>query len=165
LITTAEEVGTSTSLFIHIKKNINKFITGLQDVCQEVGVEYNPTKLIDTWGYANSAINKLLNNGDISSKEADELKAKFSLAGTTDIKTNRLVFDFDHKDVTEAKKDTQRCLAKLYTAGFQKENILCCFSGNKGFSVEVILDEYITRKEFENITQQISNTDRDWETA
>ena len=69
------------SVYTYQEEHYNKYMTGLQDVCQEIGIEFNPSKIIDTCGSVFGEIKRLINNDDISKNEADDLKAKFSLAG------------------------------------------------------------------------------------
>ena len=61
-----------------------------------------------------------------------------SLAGIKDVKTNRLVFDFDNdSDIEKARDDASELYTRLLHEGIPKENIGAYFSGNKGFHVEV----------------------------
>lgn len=87
----------------------------------------------------------------------DLLEKKKSLAGTVGLKTNRLIFDFDIKkkqnitDIGIARTDANELLKRLKDFGLSRENVQVCFSGNKGFSVEVDLNQEITRDQFKNI--------------
>lgn len=74
--------------------------------------------------------------------------------GITDVKTNKLIFDFDNKDnLNEALESTKELYDRLIKSGFTEENILLSFSGNKGFGVEIEIDKEITPKEQKKITQ------------
>ena len=84
------------------------------------------------------------------SKAAEQLKNTKSLAGIRDIKIDRLVWDFDSKNLEEALEDTKNLVDHLLT-NFKEQNIRVSFSGNKGFHVEIHLDRTLTRKEFEAI--------------
>lgn len=84
------------------------------------------------------------------SKAAEQLKNTKSLAGIRDIKIDRLVWDFDSKNLEEALQDTKN-LVDYLLSNFNEQNIRVSFSGNKGFHVEVHLDRTLTRKEFEAI--------------
>lgn len=79
-----------------------------------------------------------------------QLKETKSLAGIRDIKTDRLVWDFDSKDLDEALRDTNDLVDRLLTY-FPAKNIRVFFSGNKGNHVEVHLNETLTRSQFEKI--------------
>lgn len=82
-----------------------------------------------------------------------QFKATGSLAGMRDgVKTNRIVFDFDSKaNVELAKLDAITTLDRL-TAAFNPDAIKIYFSGNKGFHIDIEVNELLSRKEFEAIT-------------
>lgn len=74
-----------------------------------------------------------------------------SLQGIEDVTTNKLVFDFDSKaDLKEAQSDTLALLERLKTHGIAPEQALVCFSGRKGFHVQVDLSESISQKQFKD---------------
>lgn len=75
-----------------------------------------------------------------------------SVKGITGLKTQRLVWDFDSKiDIELARKDTIELLARLVESGVPEEKLKVYFSGNKGFGVEVDINESLNRQEFVNI--------------
>lgn len=75
-----------------------------------------------------------------------------SLAGITDVKTNRIIFDLDSKeDLEKARKDALLLCSRLLSEGMEDKNIQLYFSGNKGYHVELFTDQYYSRKEIENI--------------
>ena len=75
-----------------------------------------------------------------------------TLKGITDVKTSKLIFDFDNGvDISEARKDTLEVCARLVNFGIREENIRIYFSGNKGFHVDVSIKDQLTRQEFVNI--------------
>jgi hypothetical protein len=75
-----------------------------------------------------------------------------SLAGITDVQTNRIIFDLDSKDDLErARKDAVLLSSKLLSEGIPEESIQISFSGNKGYHIELLTDQYFSRKEIENI--------------
>lgn len=81
-------------------------------------------------------------------------KGNKTLAGITDVKTDKVVFDFDHKENPDLALDDARMLVArlLEIFGENKTVIRCYFSGNKGYHVEVhFKDEYIDRAQFESI--------------
>lgn len=84
----------------------------------------------------------------------DQFQQTGKLAGITDVKTDRLVFDLDSKaDVSLAQHEAIILSARLQEYGVPLEAIRTSFSGGKGFHIEVMLEQgtLITRKEFENI--------------
>lgn len=77
------------------------------------------------------------------------LEDKGSLAGITDTTTNRLYFDFDSKENLEtARQDAITTAGRLVEKGFPDDAIGCYFTGNKGFSIEVELNDTLTPKQF-----------------
>lgn len=92
---------------------------------------------------------------------------KNSLAGITDVKTDRLVFDFDSKnDITKAMSDAQDLVdILLNTYEVESEAVRIFFSGSKGFHVEVHLNETLSRPEFENIVETIAGNLETFDTA
>lgn len=75
-----------------------------------------------------------------------------TLEGIKDVKTPKILFDFDDGlDIDAARKDTLQVCARLVKAGVDEDYIRIYFSGNKGFGVEVITDAELTRQEFVNV--------------
>src|SRR5271165_5572768 len=75
-----------------------------------------------------------------------------TVAGTANIRTDRLVFDFDSKtDLELSKKDTIDLCGRLINSGIDKNDIEIYFSGGKGFHVELKSDEEFSRQEYKNI--------------
>lgn len=76
---------------------------------------------------------------------------KRSVAGVTDIQTSRLVFDFDDEaDPDKARQDAKILCDRLIEGGAKAEDLQICFSGNKGYSVELELEDKLTRDQFKN---------------
>ncbi len=74
-----------------------------------------------------------------------------SLSGITDVKTDRVVFDFDSKsNVEQAQKDAIKVVTRLTKSGISDSAIRIFWSGNKGFHVETHLNnQMINRSQFE----------------
>jgi hypothetical protein len=86
-----------------------------------------------------------------------QLEAKGTLAGITDTLTNTLYFDFDSKDsLDKAQADAIEVANRLVTRGFDEDQIGCYFTGGKGFSVEVELDEYVKPDKFKAIVFDVA---------
>jgi hypothetical protein len=86
-----------------------------------------------------------------------QLEAKGTLAGITDTLTNTLYFDFDSKDsLDKAQADAIEVANRLITRGFDEDQIGCYFTGGKGFSVEVELDEYVKPDKFKAIVFDVA---------
>jgi hypothetical protein len=82
------------------------------------------------------------------------LKVTKTLAGIKDVKTDRIVFDFDSKgNPAAAKEDAMVVVARLKKY-FTNENIRVFYSGGKGTHVEVHLTGMLTRKQFELIISE-----------
>ena len=75
-----------------------------------------------------------------------------SVEGITDVTTNRLIWDFDSKQLEDAQRDTKELSARLLEQGVPEDKIQIFFSGNKGFHVQLMIDENLTRQQFRNIT-------------
>lgn len=88
-------------------------------------------------------------------KHFDEFQKTKSLSGIKDVKTDKVVFDFDSKeDVNKAFQDTKVLVNRLIADGFKQNELVVYFSGNKGLHVEVNLSgKVLSREEFETITQ------------
>jgi replicative DNA helicase len=90
-------------------------------------------------------------------KHAEEFSKTHSVAGITDVKTDRLLWDFDSSESLEiAQKDAKELCARLMESGVEPQKIRPWFSGNKGFHVEVIINDALTRQQFVNITFEIA---------
>lgn len=87
-----------------------------------------------------------------------QFQEKNSLAGITDVKTDRLVFDFDSKnDLNKALFDAQSLVDRLLvTYEIEPEAIRIFFSGSKGFHIEIHLNQTLKRSEFENIVEHLA---------
>ncbi|PCI45919.1 MAG: hypothetical protein COB41_00585 [Proteobacteria bacterium] len=150
------------SIYTYSQEHYDKFIKGLKEVCSELNVEYSPDKILDVTKEVYSSLNTAKRAGTITDSRISELKSKFSVAATENIKTNKIVFDFDNEQDPEiARQDTLELCSRLISKGFKRDEIQICFSGNKGFSVEIETDKQFSRKEFENI---VGNLAKDLET-
>lgn len=94
-------------------------------------------------------------------KYTEEQKQQFlqtnSVKGVDDVVTDRLVFDFDDVDPEKSKQDATSICQKLVDLGIEEENLQISFSGNKGFHVEVKIDEHLTPTEHKAIASQLAN--------
>lgn len=85
------------------------------------------------------------------------LEVKGTLAGIEDTVTNRLFFDFDDKNnIENAQQDTITTANRLLERGIDENAIKVYFTGNKGFSIEVAIDEYINPARFGAIVDSIA---------
>lgn len=85
-------------------------------------------------------------------RHLEQFKQTHSLKGITDVKTPRLVFDFDDgENIDVARKDTVEICERLIKIGVDPRSMNIYFSGGKGFHVDVLTDEEFTRQEFVNI--------------
>lgn len=85
------------------------------------------------------------------------LEEKNTLAGISDPVTNRLLFDFDDKENPElARQDAIETANRLLAAGIPEESIRPYFSGNKGYNIEVELNEFVTPEKFGAIADKIA---------
>jgi len=80
------------------------------------------------------------------------------VAGFKDVKTDRLVFDFDSEEnVEKARKDTVELCKRLQSNGFELDkDVIIAFSGNKGFSVETLLEDEYTPNQIKKIASSLA---------
>lgn len=95
----------------------------------------------------------------------EAFKQTKSLAGIRGLKTDRIVFDFDSKEVVQlAINDANILVQRLLDFDIPEEAIRIFFSGNKGTHVEVHLNSFITRPQFENIVDELAGDLRTFDT-
>lgn len=89
----------------------------------------------------------------------DTFQKTGSVAGMTDVTTDKLTFDFDSEDDVEiARIDAVELVKRLQGQGYTEDNIRVFFSGNKGFEVSVQLEsERLTPSETKNICMNIAD--------
>ncbi len=76
-------------------------------------------------------------------------EAKGTIKGIKDTTTNKLYFDFDSKEnLEDARQDAITLAKRLIDLGIHEDNIHACFTGYKGFSIEIKLNKRITNPEF-----------------
>jgi len=83
-------------------------------------------------------------------------KKNGSLAGFVGVKTNKLFFDLDSKQDNglSAKDDAIKLVTKLLENGIQESAIDICFSGNKGFALEIETEDEFSPEELKNFTSR-----------
>lgn len=92
------------------------------------------------------------------------LEEKGTLAGIKDVSTDVLYFDFDSKeDINLARDDALALINRLKKNGVNEYSI--CFSGKKGFSVEVYCNEYFTVDEFKATVQSLAGDLKTFDTT
>lgn len=89
-----------------------------------------------------------------------EHKEKFdktkSVAGITDVDTNKIWWDFDAKDISDARESTITLVKRLKELGFTDENLQIKFSGGKGYHVVINLNEKLNPNEVKTICKNIA---------
>lgn len=75
-----------------------------------------------------------------------------SVEGITDVTTKQLLWDFDSKVLEDAQRDTKELCARLLEQGIPEDKLQVYFSGNKGFHVQLMINENLNRQQFRNIT-------------
>lgn len=150
------------SIYNYKQEHYDNFINGLKKACEYTGVKFNSDDLLNTSSKVRMALKKAAEKGD---EKAEKIKALFSVAGTTEINTNKLVFDFDSTDMELSRRDTIEVCSRLISSGIPRDALQISFSGNKGFSVEVETDLELNRKEFENIVNNFSKDLKTFDTS
>jgi hypothetical protein len=73
-----------------------------------------------------------------------------SVAGIKNLTTNKIWWDFDNEsNLNLAQEDAKTVVRRLLDDKYPESAIDIYFSGNKGFSVEVLVDNELTRKQVE----------------
>lgn len=84
-------------------------------------------------------------------------ESKQSVAGIRDVTTDILYFDFDSKDNLEAaRKDALTLINRLVDQSVDPANIQASFTGAKGFSVQVRLNERISNAQFKAAVHRLA---------
>lgn len=90
-------------------------------------------------------------------KDGKKFSRPRGVKGITDVKCNVIVFDTDKEDNPEkARKDAIEIVNRLEKLGYSEDNIAISFSGNKGFGIEVYIEDNLTPKEHKNIAKHIA---------
>ena len=89
-------------------------------------------------------------------KHLARFKQTGSLSGIDDIKVNRLVFDFDSKDLSKAQDDAKKLVKKLQDNKINNKAIRVFFSGHKGYHVEIHLKEFLSKEQFSSIVDGLA---------
>lgn len=94
-------------------------------------------------------------------KYTEEQKKKIEETGTVsgirDTLTDILFFDFDSKDdIEKARVDALEVANRLLEAGFSEDSIGCYFTGSKGFSLELQIDDLLTPDQFKAVTANLA---------
>jgi hypothetical protein len=95
---------------------------------------------------------------DEQKKLVEDNNNKISGTGIRDTVTNYLFWDFDSKELLQAKKDTLNLVETLIRLGLTKDQIDVHFTGCKGFSVQVKLNgnNYLTNQQFRTLTSELA---------
>lgn len=86
-----------------------------------------------------------------------KFKETGSVAGITDVQTDKLVFDFDCKtDLEQARQDALEIINRLETKlNIKKSNIEIYFSGQKGFTISIKLKQMISPEKASNLALNV----------
>lgn len=96
-------------------------------------------------------------------KRIDE---KGTVAGIKDTTTDKLYFDFDSKDnIHLAINDALTTARRLINRGVNQDSIQAFFTGAKGISLEVYLNDRLTPQQFKNIVTNIAGDLKTFDTA
>lgn len=81
------------------------------------------------------------------------------ISGIVDVVTNKVVFDFDDaEDIEKARNDAITVCERLSSHGIKEDNIQICFSGKKGFAIEVVFeDTWFKPQEMKNIVNELAH--------
>lgn len=95
---------------------------------------------------------------DYTPEQKKLFDSKGTVAGIDNVSTKRLLWDFDSSDIEKARQDACTLVSRLIQDyDIAETDIVCAFSGNKGFHVSVALDNRITVEEFKTFTQRVAS--------
>lgn len=90
-------------------------------------------------------------------KDGRQLVRPKGVSGIRDVITNRLVFDFDSDVLENAQLDTLTLLQRLSEKNVNTDrDVNICFSGSKGFSVELNTTDSFTPQQFKSIVHSLA---------
>lgn len=90
-------------------------------------------------------------------EQKKQIEQTGTVSGIRDTLTNMLYFDFDSKDnLSKAREDALETAGRLMAKGIDEDAISCYFTGSKGFSLEVELNESITPDKFRAIVFDVA---------
>ena len=82
----------------------------------------------------------------------ETFKKTGSIRGINDVTTNQLIFDFDSKtDLEKTRQDALTAIERLQKYGIKDSTIQIYFSGNKGFTVQVELNRFLSPEQVRTI--------------
>lgn len=99
----------------------------------------------------------------IDSKTGEVYETINGAKGINDVTTNILVFDFDGKDLEEARQDTVELTRRLNGYDISDDDMLITFSGNKGFGVEVHTNQELNPDEAKQIAKELAGDLETWD--
>ena len=91
--------------------------------------------------------------------EVNGRKRPRGISGVIDVKTNKIIFDFDDPDdIEKARQDSIVVCERLLSHGIPQDSLQICFSGKKGFGVEVeFTNEWFNPKELKNLVNDFAH--------
>ncbi len=94
-------------------------------------------------------------------------KGEGAVRGIKNVKSNCLIIDLDNKDnLNQVQIDTREVVARLINDySIKSENINICFTGSKGFAIEVFLDKEYTSRELKNAAEKLTQGIESWDTS
>lgn len=94
----------------------------------------------------------------------NQFKKTHTLSGISDNVTDRIVFDFDSKDLRQSQNEAKELYSRLVKSGFNKNSITSYFSGNKGYHIELKTDRLLNRETLstilDNLTEGLNTFDK-----
>lgn len=85
-------------------------------------------------------------------KHKEQFDKSGSVAGITDVVTNKLIFDLDSaNDLEKAKSDTLELISRLNKLGVSNNAIQLTFTGNKGYTIVVDTEQTFNPKQLKQL--------------
>lgn len=134
--------------------DVGKFINVSENVYSHIK-NYNQDHYLSVFEYTEEQKAEAEKLVEVTKNNQTYTRPK-GVAGIRDVATKQLIFDFDSENIEIARKDTIKLCETLLKNQITEEAINICFSGNKGFSVVVDTDEYMTPDEVRSVCRNLA---------
>lgn len=130
-----------------------RLVSGLNDKGKLIEHDKNPLDLI-----TNIEKDHYISIFKYNEEHKDVFQTNGTIAGITDVTTDKLVWDFDNEfEPEDAKNQSIILVERLISKGIDKRDIVISFSGLKGFCIEINLNTEISIKDLKNIAFDLAS--------
>jgi KaiC/GvpD/RAD55 family RecA-like ATPase len=129
-----------------------RLTNGLNDRGQLIPADKDPFEYIET-----TEKDYYLSTYKYNEEQKKSFEETGTIAGITEVFTDKLWWDFDSEVEPEsAKKDAVQLVERLIQKNIDRKDIFITFSGNKGFGVEINLEQSLSPKEARNLAFELA---------